>query len=147
VAEPIAEVVDRPDDDALRREIQALWATPGQREAVERTLDLLRALNERGLLDGARAILEGNEASGRAIREFLMRSQDLRIARNLRAAFELLAAIDLGGGGRGAGRSPGAPARPMGLLELRRRLRDPDVSAGLEVVLGALAAIGRARRG
>ena len=142
MAEPITEIADAPDDAALRRDVPALGSTPGQREAIGQALELLRALNERGLLDGARAIVEGNDASAQAIREFLTRSQDLGIARNLRIVFEWLSAIDLA-----ATAPPGAePVRPMGLLELRRRLRDPDVSAGLDAVLRALAAIGRAAR-
>ncbi len=146
MAEPITEVVDPEADRALLREWEALWAVPGRSEAVGRTLDLLRALDERGLLDAGRAVLEGNPAASHAVTEFLAQSQQLRVARNVRAVFELLATVDLGSLA-GARRPSGAPVRPMGLLELRRRLRDPDVSAGLALVLDALARLGRSRTG
>ncbi len=144
MAEPITEVVDPEADRALLREWEELWAVPGRSEAVARTLDLLRALDERGLLDAGRAVLEGNPAASHAVTEFLTQSQQLRVARNVRAVFELLATVDLGSLAAARGAS-GATVRPMGLLELRRRLRDPDVSAGLALVLDALARLGRSR--
>jgi uncharacterized protein YjgD (DUF1641 family) len=152
MAEPITEIVETPDDGALLRDWEGLWKTPGQREAIERALDLLRAIDERGLLEGARATIEGGDAAGRALEEFLARSRHLRLARNARVAFELVSSLDLEALLRpprstAGGPSPnGSTGRPMGLLELRRRLRDPDVSAGLDTVLAVLAEIGRARR-
>jgi uncharacterized protein YjgD (DUF1641 family) len=148
MSEPATEIVDTPDEQALWREWEELWNRPGHREAVERTLLLLRSLNDRGLLDGAQAVVEGGNASSRALELFLVQSRNLRVARNARTLYEIFARIDLESLTRraaGAG-GPAGPPRPMGLLELRRRLRDPEVSAGLEVVLAALAQVGRARR-
>ena len=154
MADPITDVLDTTPDTAILREWQELWETPGHREALLRTLELLRALNERGLLDAARATFEGSDSASRSLQDFLAKSQTLKLARNLKALYELLAALDLEpllqpGPRPARPPAPGAPAsaaRPsMGLLELRRRLKDPDVSAGLDVVLEALAQVGRAR--
>ncbi len=152
MAEPITTIVRSNDDEELWRAWQELWETPGQREAVERTLDLLRALNERGLLDAARSSVEGGPAVQESIRRFLTESEHLRLAQNLRAIYEVVSAIDLGSivGRSASSPVPGAPpreaARPMTLLELRRRLRDPDVSEGMRTVLETLAQVGRLRR-
>jgi uncharacterized protein YjgD (DUF1641 family) len=146
MAEPITEVATAGADAALLVEWRDLWSGPGRAEAIEHALDLLRALDERGMLDAGRALLRDDPAASRALTGFLHDAQSLRIARNLRALAELLSVVDLDRvGARGSAADAGA-LRPMGLLELRRRLRDPDVSAGVHRVLDALAEIGRATR-
>jgi uncharacterized protein YjgD (DUF1641 family) len=147
MSEPTTEIVRPPDDDELFREWRALWETPGHREAIERTVSLLRALNERGYLDAAEATIEGGPAVQAALARFLAQSQDIRLAQNLKVLFELASRIDVATalGRSGAGPGDGA-APPMGLLELRRQLRDPEVSAGLRTVLRLLGAVGRAQR-
>jgi uncharacterized protein YjgD (DUF1641 family) len=148
MAEPIHEVAPLEDDTALLAEWQALWSVPGRAEAVAEALDLLRALHERGLLDAGRALLTDDATATAALVEFLRQSRNLRVARNVRALWEILASVDLDRAvaRTGAGPTAGTAPRPMGLLELRRRLRDPDVSAGVAVVLEALAAVGRSTR-
>jgi uncharacterized protein YjgD (DUF1641 family) len=148
MAEPIHEVALPEDDTALLAEWQALWSVPGRAEAVAEALDLLRALHERGLLDAGRALLTDDATATAALVEFLRQSRNLRVARNVRALWEILASVDLDRAvaRTGAGPTAGTAPRPMGLLELRRRLRDPDVSAGVAVVLEALAAVGRSTR-
>jgi uncharacterized protein YjgD (DUF1641 family) len=148
MAEPIHEVAPPEDEAALLAEWQALWSVPGRAEAVAETLDLLRALHERGLLDAGRALLTDDATATAALVEFLRQSRNLRVARNVRALWEILASVDLDRvvAPPGAGPTRRTPPRPMGLLELRRRLRDPDVSAGVAVVLEALAAVGRSTR-
>jgi uncharacterized protein YjgD (DUF1641 family) len=149
MAEPISDVEVPETDAALLAEWHAVWSVPGQADAIARALDLLRALNDRGLLDAGRALLTDEPTAAQALTEFLRQSRNLRVARNLRALWEVLAAIDLDRVSRRSGPGPGraSAARPMGLWELRRRLRDPDVSAGLQLVLDALAEVGRSRRG
>jgi len=148
MAEPIQEVAPLGDEAALVAELQTLWSVPGRAEAAAHTLDLLRALHERGLLDAGRALLTDDAATTSAVVEFLRQSRNLRVARNVRALWEVLASVDLDRvvARPGPNVGPGGGVRPMGLLELRRRLRDPDVSAGLAMVLDALAAVGRSRR-
>ncbi len=147
MSEPIHDLAPPEDDAALLAEWQALWSVPGRAEAIAQALDLLRALNERGLLDAGRALLTDDSTATAAVVEFLRQSRNLRVARNLRALWEVLASVDLGRIGSGAAARSRPDVRPMGFLELRRRLRDPEVSAGLSIVLEALAAIGRTRRG
>ncbi|HTT74149.1 MAG TPA: DUF1641 domain-containing protein [Thermoplasmata archaeon] len=149
MAEPISEIVGSPDDEDLIREWRTLWETPGHRAAIERTVALLRALNEHGYLDAVEATVEGGPAVQAALARFLAQSQDVRLAQNLKVLFELAARVDLKttlGAAGGPGHAPSPARRPMGLFELRRRLRDPDVSAGIETLLELFAALGRAQR-
>lgn len=148
MGEPISRVTSGPDDGALLAEWQELLERPGHREAIERTLELLRALSERGYLDTARAAVDGEPAVQEALATFLRESRNVPLARNLRALYELLSCVDL----EALRRTPAAPggrgrrSAGIGLLEIRRRLRDPDVAAGLRAVLDALASVGRSLR-
>ncbi len=152
MSEPTTSVIDTRPDTAVLREWKEIWDSPAHREALLRTLELLKSLNERGLLDAARATFEGSDAAAHSIEEFLRESQNLRVARNLRALYTLLASLDFERilspktsftGARGG---EGSRRPPMGLIELRRRLKDPVVAAGLEIVLEALAQVGRSRK-
>ena len=153
MADPITEVVRSPEGEEreLLEEWRELWELPGQREALEHAARLLQALDEHGYLEAARATVEGGPAVQASLDRFLAESQRLRLARNLKVLFEFLSQLDLGPvlsrPPVAAGAPPSERSSPrIGFWELRRRLRDPDVSEGLDAVLRALAEVGRARR-
>ncbi len=152
MSEPTREIVrGSADDRELLSEWRAALTDPARREAIEHALELLRALNDHGVLDAARATVEGGPAVQASLDRFLAQGERLRLARNLRVLFELLSVLDLEAIGTAAAPTDGssggrAGPAPLGIWEIRRRLRDPEVSEGLRAVLAALAELGRARR-
>ncbi len=143
MANPTRRIEPAPAAEELRDELRAVWDGDGRREAVEHLFDLLVALDRAGLLEAGRAVLEGSADSARSVGRLT------RIATShpwVRRARTMAGWADAVSSRIEDPRRAPATDRPFGLLELRRRLRDPNVSAGLRVVLDALEAIGRRER-
>ncbi|WP_157935479.1 DUF1641 domain-containing protein [Kyrpidia spormannii] len=139
-------------------------AAPGWQEmaakyapALEETLELLAVLREKGILRTLRDVA----ASGEEVLEILVHQVNTqggkRLLKNAVALGEVLASVDLQGAAETAKivaeglRQPAGARewehRPPGMMDLFRAIRDPDVAAGLLILLRAAKVIGAAARG
>jgi uncharacterized protein YjgD (DUF1641 family) len=121
------------------------------REALGHFLELVRVLDERGVLRLAGDFAAANEELVRVGTDWLTRSGTQRAIRNLRVLVEALERIDpdklerlIGEVGRAVdrGTSVGPSERPLGAFALLRQLGDPDTNRGLRVLLAALKDFG-----
>ncbi|MDI3297846.1 MAG: DUF1641 domain-containing protein [Bacillota bacterium] len=122
-------------------------------EAIREALRLLQALHDHGWLRLAAALLEnGDRVAARGLEE-LARPRNLRALRNLVAIAGTLSRVEPAQVERlSGGLAPALQAaadrleagEPVGLLGLARQAREPAVNRGLQALLAALAAFGRA---
>jgi uncharacterized protein YjgD (DUF1641 family) len=157
MARPIQTVVHvTPDpqaqaEQALLRLLQTLAADA---EALEDALRVIRGLHERGLLELTAAILEQGDEVLRIVVEQLSQPGAVKTLQNVVALAEQLGKLDLQkvgtlveGATRGMEEATAAISdKPLGMFGLLRALSDPDISAGLQALLGALKGLGRALR-
>jgi uncharacterized protein YjgD (DUF1641 family) len=124
-------------------------------EAIRQLLELIRALDERGILRFSTDLLREEDRVIEVLSE-RFRPEDLRRAvANLEVLVRVFRDIDpaaLGGIARAlpsalteARRAESDPA--MGLFEMVSVLRDPDVNRGVRMVLGFLRGVGRSSQG
>lgn len=121
------------------------------RTALDHFLELLRLLDERGLLRLASDFAASNDDLLRVAVDWLTRPGTVRAVRNLRVLLEALERIDpkrlerlITEAGRAAEQaSRVAPTeRRVGTLALLRQLGDPETNRGLRVLLAALKEFG-----
>ncbi|SFU91462.1 DUF1641 domain-containing protein [Alicyclobacillus macrosporangiidus] len=132
-----------------------LHAAADHADAVEEGLRLLQAMHDREVLQLLTALfVRGDRVLG-ILAEQLDGPGTATGLRNLSLAVSSLGQLDsdalarvLGGvaGGLEAAAHAAAAARPAGVFELLRQLKDPDVAAGLAAGLALLKAVGRALR-
>lgn len=120
-------------------------------ESVRELLELVRLLDERGLLRFANDVLREEDRVVEVVTRRI-EADDLRKAiRNLEVLVRTFRALDPATLGALA---QGVPAaldeshraerdRPVGILEIISLLRDPEVNRGVRMVLGFLRGIGR----
>ena len=124
-------------------------------DALLEAVALLQSLHERGVLEALTALFQqGNEVLGVAM-ETLAQPAYGQGARNALTIAQSFAAVDeetmatsqrmVRGGLRGFAKAQ-PPAKPLGVFDLLRALKDPDVSAGVAATLALLKGIGAAQR-
>ncbi|HEY1389339.1 MAG TPA: DUF1641 domain-containing protein [Ktedonobacterales bacterium] len=151
----IARTVTTPEDKRATAREALLEGASDNSPALREALALLQSLHQRGILDALVALFEkGDDVLGIAM-DTLAQPAYSSGAKNALVLAQTLSALDeetmarsqrmVVGGVRGfANARP--PAKPLGVFDLLRVLKDPDVSAGLAATLGLLKGIGAAQR-
>lgn len=148
VAEPIHEVAapaTPTPSELLAEEVQ------GSKEAVANFLELLRVLDEQGLLRTMTDFLRSNEEILRFAADWLSRPRNLRAVQNLRRVLETLDRVDperldriltevTEAVERAAAVEPAGPR--LGGFAVMRQLGEPETNRGLRVLLAALSKFG-----
>ncbi|MCL6594100.1 MAG: DUF1641 domain-containing protein [Alicyclobacillus sp.] len=124
-------------------------------DALQAAIQLLQALHERGVLELLTALFARGDRVLHSLVELLSQAETVRAIQNTLALAEQVGRLDpqswercltgLTAGLQAAAATP-PPERPLGLFELLRQLKDPDVSAGLATGLAFLRAVGRVAR-
>jgi uncharacterized protein YjgD (DUF1641 family) len=134
-----------PSDGDLARSVEQ------DRESVARFLELVRALDESGVLRIVRDFSAANEDLIRVGVEWLGRPGTRRAVQNIRILLETLEKIDPARLERlirevrdaiDRGASVGPPGPALGAFGLLRQLGDPDTNRGLRVLLAILKDFG-----
>lgn len=123
--------------------------------ALLEALALLQSLHQRGILEALAALFQkGDDVLGITM-DTLAQPAYSRGAKNALALAQTLSALDeetlatsqrmVVNGVRGFTNAK-PPVKPLGVFDLLRALKDPDVSAGLAATLGLLKGIGAAQR-
>ena len=150
VAEPIHQVAAPAapsPPELLAEEVQA------SKDAVANFLELLRVLDEQGLLRTMTDFLRSNEELLRFAADWLSRPRNLRAIQNLRTVLETLDRLDpprldrlltevTAAVERAAAVEPAGPR--IGGFAVMRQLGDPETNRGLRVLLTALSEFGTA---
>jgi uncharacterized protein YjgD (DUF1641 family) len=125
------------------------------REAMLHFLELIRLLDEKGVLRIATDFAANNEELLRVSVDWLSRPGTLRAIQNLRVLLEALERIDPkrlekliteAGHAADLASQVGPPGRRVGVLALLRQLGDPETNRGLRVLLAALKDFGSKNR-
>jgi len=124
--------------------------TPERREALEKFLDLLVRMNELGLLDTLKDLMDP-ELIGR-LSELVLTPGTMKLLDRADDLLELAGSVDVEDLKRGlplvkaALEALAREPKPVGLRGLLGALRDPDVQRGLGLAVEVLRAIGKAAR-
>lgn len=110
---------------------------------ISAVLDLIGAANRTGIIGFLKALIENHQDITDVIVETATEESSMRFIRNLLSVYAMLSRIDpekLGPFMENAAESIEAADRlksegPMGLLKIGSQLKDPDVSAGVRVLL------------
>lgn len=108
-------------------------------------LSILKKVSESGLLEGITAMLERNGEVMSVIFNELSQKENSNFVRNLLTIYTLLSRVDpekLGRFMKNLSRSINgvdsfSKGKPLGLMAIGREMKNPDVSAGLRVLLSA----------
>jgi len=123
--------------------------------ALLEAVALLQSLHQHGILEAFVALFQkGDDVLGIAMDTLAQPaySQGVKNALTLAQTFSsfeeqtLARAQQMAVGGIQAFASAKPPAKPFGVFDLLRALKDPDISAGLAAVLGLLKGIGAIQR-
>lgn len=124
--------------------------TPERKEALEKFLDLLVRMNELGLLDTLKDLMDP-ELIGR-LSELVLTPGTMKLLDRADDLLELAGSVDVEDLERGlplvkaALEALAREPKPVGLRGLLGALRDPDVQRGLGLAVEVLRAIGKATR-
>ena len=124
--------------------------TPERREALEKFLDLLVRMNELGLLDTLKDLMDP-ELIGR-LSELVLTPGTMKLLDRADDLLELAGSVDVEDLKRSlplvkaALEALAREPKPVGLRGLLGALRDPDVQRGLGLAVEVLRAIGKAAR-
>ncbi|WP_026962260.1 DUF1641 domain-containing protein [Alicyclobacillus herbarius] len=158
MAKPLTHVIPIvADETADTGKFERPQLTAEDREALGELLRLVRALHARGVLSLASALLEKGDEVLDILVHLANQPRAVRGLKNLMVAAETLSAVDLSrlsqvveGAAVGlqcAETQRETLAEPVGLFGLLSTLADPDVSAGIRLLISALQGVGRAVRG
>lgn len=118
-------------------------------------LALLQSLHERGVLEALTALAQQGDAALGVAMDTLSQPAYGQGARNALTLAQSLGALDaptmeqtqrMVTSGLRAFAAAQPPAKPLGIFDLLRALKDPDVSAGLAAIIALLKGIGGERR-
>ncbi len=120
-------------------------------EAIRQLLELVRLLDERGVLRFSSDLLREEDRVVAVLTDRLSARDVRRAVRNLEVLVKTFRDLDPGTLGALARGVPTALTeahraerdRPMGIFEIVSTLRDPEVNRGVRMVLGFLRGIGR----
>jgi uncharacterized protein YjgD (DUF1641 family) len=130
--------------------VVSVTITPERREALEKFLDLLVRMNELGLLDTLKDLMDP-ELIGR-LSELVLTPGTMKLLDRADDLLELAGSVDVEDLKKSlplvkaALEALAREPKPMGLRGLLGALRDPDVQRGLGLAVEVLRAIGKAAR-
>jgi uncharacterized protein YjgD (DUF1641 family) len=130
--------------------VVSVTITPERREALEKFLDLLVRMNELGLLDTLKDLMDP-ELIGR-LSELVLTPGTMKLLDRADDLLELAGSVDVEDLKRSlplvkaALEALAREPKPVGLRGLLGALRDPDVQRGLGLAIEVLRAIGKATR-
>jgi uncharacterized protein YjgD (DUF1641 family) len=130
--------------------VVSVTITPERREALEKFLDLLVRMNELGLLDTLKDLMDP-ELIGR-LSELVLTPGTMKLLDRADDLLELAGSVDVEDLKRSlplvkaALEALAREPKPVGLRGLLGALRDPDVQRGLGLAIEVLRAIGKAAR-
>ncbi|HEY7341645.1 MAG TPA: DUF1641 domain-containing protein [Ktedonobacterales bacterium] len=151
----IARPVQTPEEERATALEALLEGASDNSPALLEALALLQSLHQRGILEALAALFQkGDDVLGIAM-DTLAQPAYSNGAKNALMLAQTLSALDeetlatsqrmvVSGVHGFANAKP--PAKPLGVFDLLRALKDPDVSAGLAATLGLLKGIGAAQR-
>lgn len=156
MSEPIREIVRARDASGETDGISGALAVGGSTdESLRHFLELLRALDENGVLRLVHDLVDDNQEVIRVGVDWLHSPENVRGIQNLRVLFQTLQQIDsreleavAGAMARAVDRAATAPddGERRGAFAVLRQLGDPEVNRGLRVFLEFLRALGSTRR-
>jgi uncharacterized protein YjgD (DUF1641 family) len=130
--------------------VVSVTITPERREALEKFLDLLVRMNELGLLDTLKDLMDP-ELIGR-LSELVLTPGTMKLLDRADDLLELAGSVDVENLKKNlplvkaALEALAREPKPVGLRGLLGALRDPDVQRGLGLAIEVLRAIGKATR-
>jgi uncharacterized protein YjgD (DUF1641 family) len=117
-------------------------------------LKLLQAMHDRGVLELLVAVFERGDRVLQKLVDFAAQPGTTQVMKNLAVAMEMWSQLDSGdiqklahgvSSGLASAKEVSAP-KPIGVFELLRELKDPDVSAAVRAVLAFLKGFGQTLR-
>jgi uncharacterized protein YjgD (DUF1641 family) len=156
MAEPIQAIV-RPEKTEQEQEtesLEQLLSTIAQhRDGLEETISLLHELHSSGLLEALHAMLAAREQVTKILVEQASRPEATAIVNNLMVALGGLAKLNpevtssvMNGLSEGVqtGREMVKSDRKLGVFDLVKAIKDPDVNRTLKFAIGFLGGFGKA---
>jgi uncharacterized protein YjgD (DUF1641 family) len=151
----IARTVTTPEDERATALEALLEGASDNSSALLEALALLQSLHQRGILEALAAFFQKGDDVLAIAMDTLAQPAYSNGAKNALLLAQTLSALDeetlaasqrmVANGVRGFAHAQ-PPAKPFGVFDLLRALKDPDVSAGLAATLGLLKGIGAAKR-
>ncbi|MBX6394708.1 MAG: DUF1641 domain-containing protein, partial [Alicyclobacillaceae bacterium] len=161
MAKPIRTMVKREysPEEERRREVEQLMHTAAEhKEALEEALEVVALLHEKGILRVLKGVLAAGEELLEILVEQINAGSGKRVLKNMVQVGQWLSSAEFSAmaetaravseGVRQAAGTVSSEGRRPGLLDLMKAVRDPDVVAGLLLLLQAAKVVGSsARRG
>ncbi|MGI0071514.1 MAG: DUF1641 domain-containing protein [Thermoplasmata archaeon] len=152
MAKPIHAIASTPGGDVLPPVGDLGEELAGAGEALAKFLNLLKVLEDQGVLRLANDFLSSNEALVRFLVDWLSRAENVRTLQNLKVLLSALERVDpdrleqvVNGLTEGLDRASkvGPPGPRVGVLGLLRQLGEPGANRGLRVLLATLQDFGQ----
>lgn len=151
----IARPVKTPEEERDAALEALLEGASDHTDALLSGLALLQSLHQRGVLEALAALAQKSDDALGIAMDTLAQPAYSQGAKNALILAQMLSSLEeetlvttqrmVASGVRAfAGAQP--PAKPLGVFDVLRALKDPDVSAGLAAVLALLKGIGAAQR-
>lgn len=151
----IARAVKTPEEERATALESLLEGASDNSQSLLEALALLETLHQRGILEALAAFFQKGDVVLGIAMDTLAQPAYSKAAKNALILAQTLSSLDeetmaasqrmVASGAQGfANAQP--PAKPLGIFDILRSLKDPDVSAGLAAILGLLKGIGAAQR-
>ena len=132
-----------------RKELNAAGVFQGHFDEIQSLLDLISAFKKSGILSLMNAILSQKDDVLEVVSSDLLNAENTRFIQNALSIYTLLSRVDPEKISRMVLTAADAMMnadvfkkdRPLGLLRINSMLKDPDLSAGIRVILSAIGAI------
>ncbi|MCL5804386.1 MAG: DUF1641 domain-containing protein [Thermoplasmataceae archaeon] len=132
-----------------RKELNAAGVFQGHFDEIQSLLDLISAFKKSGILSLMNAILSQKDDVLEVVSSDLLNAENTRFIQNALSIYTLLSRVDPEKISRMVLTAADAMMnadvfkkdRPLGLLRINSMLKDPDLSAGIRVILSAIGAM------
>lgn len=132
-----------------RKELNAAGVFQGHFDEIQSLLDLISAFKKSGILSLMNAILSQKDDVLEVVSSDLLNAENTRFIQNALSIYTLLSRVDpeiirrmvLTAADAMMNADVFKKDRPLGLLRINSMLKDPDLSAGIRVILSAIGAM------
>lgn len=132
-----------------RKELNAAGVFQGHFDEIQSLLDLISAFKKSGILSLMNAILSQKDDVLEVVSSDLLNAENTRFIQNALSIYTLLSRVDPEKISRMVLTAADAMMNadvfkkdpPLGLLRINSMLKDPDLSAGIRVILSAIGAM------